>query len=134
MLPKGRPPAVEPNSKVGERGDDTVCLCQVRIEWRGSGQNDDSLSASRPGGGNVRDRVADHNDLSRAYSDRVGEGKHTGDCRRRRKKRSHRRPDQKVRLSQANSGCMLFGARRVRPVVVGWLIANRPLLLKPITY
>ena len=76
MLPKGWSPAVEPNSKGGERGDDTVGLRQVTIERRGSGQNDDSLSASRPSGGNVKDRVADHNDLSRAYSDRGGEGKH----------------------------------------------------------
>src|SRR5205807_3437761 len=38
----------------------------------------------------------------------------------------------KVQSSQANRGCMLFGARRVHPVVVGWSTANRPLLPKPI--
>jgi hypothetical protein len=38
----------------------------------------------------------------------------------------------KVQSSQANSGCMLSGARRVHPVIVGWSTANRPLLPKPI--
>jgi hypothetical protein len=38
----------------------------------------------------------------------------------------------KVQSSQANSGCMLSGARRVHPVIVGWSTANRPLLSKPI--
>src|ERR1700738_2058227 len=39
---------------------------------------------------------------------------------------------QKVQSSQANSGCMLSGARRVHPVIVGRSTANRPLLPKPI--
>ena len=38
----------------------------------------------------------------------------------------------KVQSSQANSGCMLSGARRVHPVIVGCSTANRPLLPKPI--
>ena len=38
----------------------------------------------------------------------------------------------KLQSSQANSGCMLSGARRVHPVIVGWSTANRPLLPKPI--
>jgi hypothetical protein len=29
------------------------------------------------------------------------------------RKKAHRRPDEKVQSSQANSGCMLSGARRV---------------------
>src|SRR6516165_1584481 len=45
--------------------------------------------------------------------------------------RSHRRPDEKVQSSQANSGSMLSGARRVHPVIVGWSIANRPLIPSP---
>jgi hypothetical protein len=36
------------------------------------------------------------------------------------KKEAHRRPEEKVRSSQANSGCVLSGARRVHPVIVGW--------------
>jgi hypothetical protein len=47
-------------------------------------------------------------------------------------KKAHRRPDEKVQSSQANSGCMLSGARRVHPVIVGWSTANRPLLPRPI--
>src|SRR6516164_2279580 len=43
-------------------------------------------------------------------------------------KKAHRRPDEKVQSSQANSGCMLSGARRVHPVIVGWSTANRPLI------
>ena len=35
-------------------------------------------------------------------------------------KKAHRRPDEKVQSSEANSGCMLSGARRVHPVIVGW--------------
>jgi Integrase core domain len=34
----------------------------------------------------------------------------------------------KVQSSQANSGCILSGAKRVHPVIVGWSTANRPLL------
>jgi AAA ATPase domain len=41
-------------------------------------------------------------------------------------------PTKRVQSSQANSGCMLSGARRVHPVIVGWSTANRPLLPRPI--
>jgi hypothetical protein len=44
------------------------------------------------------------------------------------RKKAHRRPDERVQLSQANSGCMPSGARRVHPVIVGWSTANRPLI------
>ena len=44
------------------------------------------------------------------------------------RKKAHRRPDERVQSSQANSGCMLSGARRVHPVIVGWSTANRPLI------
>jgi hypothetical protein len=44
------------------------------------------------------------------------------------RKKAHRRPDEKVQSSQANRGCMLSGARRVHPVIVGWSTANRPLI------
>src|SRR6516165_2161354 len=47
------------------------------------------------------------------------------------RKKAHRRPDEKVQSSQANSGCMLSGARRVHPVIVGWSTANRPLIPSP---
>ena len=47
-------------------------------------------------------------------------------CRKGPSKKAHRRPDEKVQSSQANSGCMLSGARRVHPVIVGWSTANRP--------
>ena len=35
-------------------------------------------------------------------------------------------PTKRLQSSQANSGCMLSGARRVHPVIVGWSTANRP--------
>src|SRR6516162_2456229 len=38
-------------------------------------------------------------------------------------KKAHRRPDEKVQSSQANSGCMLSRARRVHPVIVDWSTA-----------
>src|SRR5262245_50515033 len=44
------------------------------------------------------------------------------------RKKAHRRPDEKVQSSQANSGGMLSGARRVHLVIVGWSTANRPLI------
>jgi len=47
-------------------------------------------------------------------------------------KKAHRRSDEKVQSSQANSGCMLSGAKRVHPVIVSWSTANRPLMPKPI--
>jgi hypothetical protein len=36
-----------------------------------------------------------------------------------------------TRLQKANSGCMLSGARRVHPVIVGWSTANRLLCPSP---
>src|SRR6516225_3445633 len=47
-------------------------------------------------------------------------------------KKAHRRPDERVQSSQANSGCLLSRARRVHPVIAGWSTANRPPLPKPI--
>src|SRR6516165_8396834 len=37
-------------------------------------------------------------------------------------------PRDRREVSQPNSGCMLSGARRVHPVIVGWSTANRPLI------
>ena len=37
-----------------------------------------------------------------------------------------------MELATDRDGCMLSGARRVHPVIVGWSTANRPLLPKPI--
>jgi hypothetical protein len=47
------------------------------------------------------------------------------------RKKAHRRPDEKMQSSQANSGCMLSGPRRVHPVIVAWSTANRRLMLMP---
>src|SRR5262245_50713270 len=44
------------------------------------------------------------------------------------RKKAHRRHDERMQSSQANSGCMLSGAGRVHPVIVGWSTANRPLI------
>src|SRR5262245_21234905 len=41
------------------------------------------------------------------------------------KKKAHRRPDERVQSSQANRGCMLSGARRVHPVIVGGSLERR---------
>src|SRR5215472_10979710 len=40
-------------------------------------------------------------------------------------KKAHRRPDERVQSSQANRGCMLSGAWRVHPVIVGGSLERR---------
>jgi three-Cys-motif partner protein len=57
----------------------------------------------------------------------------TAPCRSRRsEKKAHRRPDEKVQSSRANSGLYASGAGRVHAVIVGWSTRNRPLLPRPI--
>src|SRR6516164_1306685 len=65
------------------------------------------------------------------HADRVADAGHQKRIAVGRRMGGGLRPDEKVQSSQANSGCMLSGARRVHPVIVGWSTPNRPLIPSP---